>query len=47
MIGDGRQSIAMVMLTHPRSARIQLVYGHAKDQVKKDVDEWVRELTRR
>jgi uncharacterized protein YjbJ (UPF0337 family) len=28
-------------------AKIQQVYGHAKDQVKKDVDEWVRELARR
>jgi uncharacterized protein YjbJ (UPF0337 family) len=28
-------------------AKIQQVYGHAKDQVKKDVDEWVRELVRR
>jgi uncharacterized protein YjbJ (UPF0337 family) len=28
-------------------AKIQQVYGHARDQVKKDVDEWVRELARR
>jgi uncharacterized protein YjbJ (UPF0337 family) len=28
-------------------AKIQQVYGHAKDQVKKDVDDWVRELARR
>ena len=28
-------------------AKIQQTYGHGKDQIKKDVDEWVRELARR
>jgi uncharacterized protein YjbJ (UPF0337 family) len=28
-------------------AKIQKVYGHAKDQVTKDVDEWISKLKKR